>query len=465
MIFSNNHLAAMLRLTGIAVILLSNLPTLTAKAQDSESLGVRQIVTAEDAKQALARAPNSADAIACLGAEKYSKGDYKGSIADLTKALDLKPKDSFWTRSAYSYLIYSYIAIHDYPNALVYCKKNLAWEPRAKTALDAAKLCKLLNKPDEERQFQAMSRSLAKNQGLTIQTRRIDPKEYLKTSTGVPNASDALFKTGPEKYEAHDYKGAIADLSKAISSKPKDHLKPQFAFEFLYKSYMAIQDYQGALDCCKKRLELGPQSDVASDAAMICKRLGKPDEEKKFRTMANSLTKHENQFSTFFSYLPLTQDPKTVDRALSLLGDQLKKDPNDELAHSLKLRCHENKIKWAAALHKSLTATTNNHSGTQMDGKLVEALKDADDPAKVEQLLSDVQARLKTNPNDAQAAIIKDECIRTKEQRDGEISELNWILDHNSKRDGRSRQRLAQLCKSIGRPDLAARAVDGSSPR
>jgi len=464
MIFSKNRLAVVLPLTAIATMLLSSVPALNAEPVDSASFAVHEITTLNDAKKALAKDPNCADAIACIGCSKYGSGDYKGTIADLTKALDLNPKDSYWKRSAYSYLTYSYIALHDYANALVNCKKNLAWEPRANVYSDAAKLCGILNKPDEQKHFLALAADFSKSggSGLPMSTMNVDPEEYAKQSKGAPNSSDALIGSGARKYEANDYKGAIADLSKALSLKPKDAIKTTGAYSYLYRSYVAIQDYQGALDCCKKRLEWYPRADVATHAALACKRLGKLDEEKKYEAMAKSLQKYENRVKEAMKSLALASNPNTVDQCLVQVSAQLKKDPENAIVHLVKLRCHGNKIKWRSELHYTLPASKTNRGGTQMDAKTTEALKDADDPLKVEKTLSTVQARLKTNPNDAEAGIIKAECIYTKEQRDGAITELTWLIDHPV--NGKSEMpMLAKMSQQMGCPELAKKALSQST--
>ncbi len=69
----------------------------------------------------------------------------------------------------------------------------------------------------------------------------------------------------------HDYKGAIADCSKALELKPKVQFYERAALNFRYHAHIALKDYQNAMDSCIACLALRHDPPVAFDAASFRK--------------------------------------------------------------------------------------------------------------------------------------------------------------------------------------------------
>jgi tetratricopeptide (TPR) repeat protein len=126
------------------------------------------------------------------GLKKVISGDYRGSIVDFTKSIELNQKDSnlFYQRG------YSKSLVGDYKGAI----------------LDYSRAIEL----------------------------------------GYSDLESAFSSRGSSKAKIYDYRGAIADYTKAIEIEPNNYLNVSFRGD----AKNALNDYRGAISDYNKALEL-----------------------------------------------------------------------------------------------------------------------------------------------------------------------------------------------------------------
>ena len=87
------------------------------------------------------------------------------------------------------------------------------------------------------------------------------------SSVMFSQTTDAAFKKGEAKYNTKDYKGAIADFTKAITLNPKNAI----AFYYRANCKQNLQDYKGAVEDYTKAIKLKPAYSAAYTNRAHCK--------------------------------------------------------------------------------------------------------------------------------------------------------------------------------------------------
>ena len=198
-----------------------------ALAQASIKKKGRQQTVIRLANQALSIQPNA------LGYfyRAYAKGDlkdYQGVIADLGKAIAIKPQFA----SAYYNRGIAKRKLIDYQGAIADYSKAIAINPQHVNAY--------YNRGNAKRK-------LKDNQGAIT--------DYSKAIAIDPQYANAYYNCGNAKDDLGDYQGAIADYNKAIE------INPQYANAYYNRGNVKrkSKDYQGAITDYTKTIEINPQ--------------------------------------------------------------------------------------------------------------------------------------------------------------------------------------------------------------
>jgi tetratricopeptide (TPR) repeat protein/V8-like Glu-specific endopeptidase len=164
--------------------------------------------------------------------QKYSKGDYRGALDDLNKAIALKPDnaDAYGVRG-----FLKYQKLTDFRGALNDFNKAIILKPEAVYAY--------LNRGDLKHE------KLKDFQGALA--------DYNKAIVLKPDLANAYNSRGVLKYSRlNDISGALADYDKAIA------LKPDFAESYFNRGnlkYVHLNDFQGALTDYNKTITIKPE--------------------------------------------------------------------------------------------------------------------------------------------------------------------------------------------------------------
>ena len=192
----------------VLILCLFALPTLAKQtlssnfsaATKSEAIGIMRrdmergnyLEAEEPCTKALALDPNCAEAIAVRGALKFSKKDYKGTIEDCSKALELKPKVPYFTRLALNFRYHAYIQLKDYKDAFDSCVQCLPLRSDIAVAADAVTLSKMLGRPNDVRKYVALA-----NQWKNADEQEIkDRKDLAKNSKDPQKVDNVLAALG-----------------------------------------------------------------------------------------------------------------------------------------------------------------------------------------------------------------------------------------------------------------------------
>jgi len=180
----------------------------------------------------IAQVPDDADGWSRRGRARQLSGDKHGALQDLSKALSLKPKDTYAlvTRCAVA------MDIEKPDLAEKDCKAALEIDPSEKNAHFNLGMINLTRKnyAQSEADFSA----------------------YLKLD---PNDAEAWMRRGAAHFERGDYRPAITDFTRALELNPKD----AFALTDRCGSHIVFEEYDLAEADCKAAIELKPDMAMA----------------------------------------------------------------------------------------------------------------------------------------------------------------------------------------------------------
>ena len=161
-------------------------------------------------------------------AEKFQKRDYAGAIEDLSRAIELDPKE---------YRIYGLrgaakLEVGDWDGALLDYNKVIELNP---------------------------SNALGYSGRASAKHRKNDLagaiQDYSEALTRAPRTADHWVNRGAVKLQNDDYPGAIADCKKALEINPKESV----ALQNLGTAYLKTKDLDAALSAYSKVIELEPR--------------------------------------------------------------------------------------------------------------------------------------------------------------------------------------------------------------
>jgi len=209
-----------------------------------------------------------------------------------------------------------------------------------------------------------------------------------------PKCGDAYALEGYAKYCNKDFPGAINDCTRAIDLHPKDLFYFRTALNYRYHCYIESKDWKKALADCIECLKVEHTVGVARDAALLCKKTG---DYSGFTKYCQLCSQYQNERSgrrqELFDRVRASQDPTKVDGLLHDLNGELKKDPGDLKALSLRSSCYETKGHYADAckdLSRLIAARPNwwpNYlRRARLDQKMGANQKAAQDLDKAKQL-------------------------------------------------------------------------------
>jgi tetratricopeptide (TPR) repeat protein len=166
------------------------------------------------------------------GLSKNSLQDYKGAIADFTKAIEIKPEYAlaYYERGLAKYFL------QDYKGAIADNTKAIELEFEGASAYYVRGLAKI---------------GLQDNKGAIADNTKAIELE--------PEYASAYYERGLAKNSLQDYKGAIADFTKAIE------IKPEFARAYYVRGNAKgkLQDTRGAIADFTMAIELYPNNKEA----------------------------------------------------------------------------------------------------------------------------------------------------------------------------------------------------------
>jgi tetratricopeptide (TPR) repeat protein len=208
---------------------LLNTPGILNRSKITENLIVYKPIAEE------IKVKNSATIITDNAEEYYNRGDaknslqdYKGAIADFTKAIELELKGA----SAYYGRGVAKIGLQDYKGAIADNTKAIELEPEYALAY--------------------YERGFAK---YFLQDYKGAIADYTKSIELEPEYAVSYYSRGLAKNSLQDYKGAIADFTKAIELKPED----ASAYYNRGEAKIGLQDYKGAIADYTKTIEIIPK--------------------------------------------------------------------------------------------------------------------------------------------------------------------------------------------------------------
>jgi tetratricopeptide (TPR) repeat protein len=186
---------------------------------------------------------NSAEEYFYRAYEFAEKGDYAGSISDLTKAIELNPNnDRFYYNRGTSYYKFDkdyYGAAEDDYNKAIKINPNFV----------------------EAYHNRGIVRNALNKSYLAI-------SDFNKAIEINPNNPELYFNRGSAKKNEKNYYGAIADYTKALE------INPNYFYAYLQKALTKdkLKDYTGAIADYTKALEINPNSDQAYFARALAKK-------------------------------------------------------------------------------------------------------------------------------------------------------------------------------------------------
>mmetsp|Transcript_15087 Transcript_15087/g.34336 ORF Transcript_15087/g.34336 Transcript_15087/m.34336 type:complete len:410 (+) Transcript_15087:122-1351(+) len=171
--------------------------------------------------------PDSPDAYVVRGWLKYEDGDWDGAIADLSRALELDPKNSrAWSRRGVVRVLKGHIA-----DALADCQKAVSLDPQ--------------------------SALIWSHQGA-VKFESGDYKGAIHDCTKAislkPTLSDAWVDRGGAKLELGNAAGAIDDYTEALRLEPNS--APTLTNRAIAKHDLG--DFEGAITDCRRALQIRP---------------------------------------------------------------------------------------------------------------------------------------------------------------------------------------------------------------
>jgi tetratricopeptide (TPR) repeat protein len=160
-----------------------------------------------------------------MACDKVSSKNYRGAIADYSKAIALDPNFT----NAYNNRGFCKRQLKDYKGAIADYSIAIKFRPNTADAYN--------------------NRGSSKDE---IKDYRGAIADYSKAIALQPNFADAYYSRGNSKLQLKDYIGAIADYSKAIELKPDN----ADAYYNRGNSKILLKDYNGAITDYSKAIEL-----------------------------------------------------------------------------------------------------------------------------------------------------------------------------------------------------------------
>jgi tetratricopeptide (TPR) repeat protein len=169
--------------------------------------------------------------------KKWNQRDFQGVVADLTKAIELKPD----YKEAYIFRADARQLLKDYQGAIADYSRLIELVPGGRYYWE-----------------RAQAKHILKDHQGAIEdfTKYIESKSKNALDT-YPNALDAYRNRAAEKQDLKDYGGAIADVSKIIELIPNQ--KDPSAYYFRATLRSSLKDYRGAIDDMSKAIEYEPK--------------------------------------------------------------------------------------------------------------------------------------------------------------------------------------------------------------
>ncbi len=147
--------------------------------------------------------PNYAKAYFDRGNSKLSLNDYSGAVEDYEKAVEIEPDNLAYISQCGEVKLN---LLNDYTGAIYYFNKLISIDSKSNYS------------HDKMSDYSFFLRGVAKH---NLQDYRGAIADYSKAIEIDPNYAEAYFKRGNAKYDFQDYKGAIADYSRAIEINPR----------------------------------------------------------------------------------------------------------------------------------------------------------------------------------------------------------------------------------------------------
>jgi tetratricopeptide (TPR) repeat protein len=158
----------------------------------------------EPCKKLLELDPKSPEGIAARGALKLLKKDYRGTIEDCSKALELKPNMPYFTRLALNFRYHAYIKLGDYKNAFASCVQCLPLRRDVCVANDAVRLSKMLGRADDVKKYFELAAEwkIAEDQEIRDREALFRNTDDPKKVDDVIAAVGAMLKKDPDDTQA-----------------------------------------------------------------------------------------------------------------------------------------------------------------------------------------------------------------------------------------------------------------------
>ncbi len=163
--------------------------------------------------------PEHRDALHNSAGARYGLGDYKGAIADATRAAEVDPN----SESAYSIRSLSHYAAGNYLQALEDSKRALALNPNDKTAFSVMKLSEGRIAPSVKLPAGKTAEGLEverEYQGSVQLANQVEERRRAMTAGGTPDPGEKLLRSAAGKIAIKDYWGAVADAQRAVAQSP-----------------------------------------------------------------------------------------------------------------------------------------------------------------------------------------------------------------------------------------------------
>jgi tetratricopeptide (TPR) repeat protein len=225
----------------------------------------------DDLNKAIALKPDNADAYGVRGFLKYQKlTDFRGALNDFNKAIILKPEAvyAYFNRGDLKYSKLNDIegALADY-NKAIDLKPDLANAYNSRGVLKYSRLNDISGALADYDKAIALKSDLAEayyGRGLLKHEKLKDFQgalaDYNKAIVLKPDFAESYFNRGNLKYEhLNDFQGALADYNKTIAIKP-EHMHARVIRSNL--KYQQLNDLPGALQDSNYLIEIYPDLNV-----------------------------------------------------------------------------------------------------------------------------------------------------------------------------------------------------------
>ena len=226
-----------------------------------------------------------------IGAVKVGQGDYKGSVEDYTKAIELGNDLSYYNRGVAEYLDGDYksavsdldISLKKHPEMIVAStyKKMAEWKMKDNYTPDAqkeelsrkyyeagkkylydSKFDEAADMLDKSVELYPYTPAAYQYRGIAyLQTKKYEEavKDFNLYLDFSPDDTGVYQNRGIAKMNAHDAEGAIEDFTQAVKIDPKNDMA--YVWRGFVKS--TLGNYQDAIKDHNKAIELNPENGLA----------------------------------------------------------------------------------------------------------------------------------------------------------------------------------------------------------